>query len=61
MEVYLYLPEDQIVMHFMGDPKETRHLVMTNKQAVISHEWSIHSGAGTSNYSFIWVWRAKTK
>lgn len=56
MEVYLYLdlPEDGVVFHFMGPPAETRHLVVRNEQAVISPSWSIHSGVGTQNYSFIW-------
>ena len=56
MEVYLYLdlPADAFVIHLMGTPGETRHLVVRNEQAVISPSWSIHSGVGTRAYSFIW-------
>ena len=56
MEVYLYfeLPEDAFVMHYMGEPTETRHLVVRNEQAVISPSWSIHAGSGSRNYTFIW-------
>lgn len=56
MEVYLYfeMPEDAIVMHYMGEPTETRHIVMRNEQAVISPSWSIHSGCGSRAYTFIW-------
>lgn len=57
MEVYTYfeIPGDEAVIHLMGQPHETRHLVMKNFDAVISPSWSIHSGCGTSNYTFIWA------
>ena len=56
MEAYFYfeVPEKQSICHFMGDPDETRHIWMKNEQAVLSPSWSIHSAAGTSNYTFVW-------
>ncbi|MCH5196697.1 MAG: 5-dehydro-4-deoxy-D-glucuronate isomerase [Oscillospiraceae bacterium] len=56
MEVYFYfeLEGDNVVFHMMGQPQETRHIILHNEQAVISPSWSIHSGTATSNYTFIW-------
>lgn len=55
-EVYLYfdIPGDAVVFHFMGMPSETRHVVIRDRQAILSPSWSIHSGAGTRNYKFVW-------
>lgn len=56
MEVYLYfdIPETAVVFHYMGEPTETRHIVVRNEEAIISPSWSIHSGCATQNYTFIW-------
>ena len=56
MEVYLYfnIPSDHMVMHFMGEPTQTRNIAMHNEDAIISPSWSIHCGVGTHNYTFIW-------
>jgi 4-deoxy-L-threo-5-hexosulose-uronate ketol-isomerase len=55
-EVYFYfnLPPDGRVLHLMGPPEETPHLIVANKQVVISPGWSIHAGAGTGSYTFCW-------
>lgn len=56
MEVYLYLgmPDDAFVVHMMGEPRETRHIIVRSGEAVISPSWSIHSGVGTTGYTFVW-------
>ena len=56
-EVYLYfdLPSDAVVVHLMGEPAETRHLIVRNEEVVLSPPWSVHSGSGTSNYTFCWA------
>ena len=57
MEAYFYfdLPEGQRIIHFMGEPHETRHMFLNNEEAILSPSWSIHSGTATASYSFIWA------
>ncbi len=56
-EIYFYfdLPEDALVLHCLGEPAETRHILVRNRQAVLAPVWSLHFGAGTTRYSFIWA------
>lgn len=63
MEVYFYfdIPGDNLVMHFMGEPQETRHLAVRNEEAVISPSWSIHAGSGTTHYKFVWGMAGENK
>jgi 4-deoxy-L-threo-5-hexosulose-uronate ketol-isomerase len=63
MEAYCYfdVPQNQRILHLMGEPSETRHLWVADRQAIISPPWSVHSGCGTSNYSFIWGMAGENK
>lgn len=63
MEVYMYfnVPKDGVVFHLIGQPNETRHIVVQNEQAVIGPSWSIHSGCGTGSYKFIWAMGGENK